>query len=121
MKVKDQDGNVSRTYEVGITKIDKEPPTKPVIVLHKNNSGGTVISSGTWVNTNVSQEQKSTDSLSGIKGYERSLDMKKWTSMGVNAIESKEQEQHYGEFLVAEYLRIYIWVPYGSHPVNVYQ
>ena len=95
MKVKDQDGNVSRTYEVGITKIDKEPPTKPVIVLHKNNSGGTVISSGTWVNTNVSQEQRSTDSLSGIKGYERSLDKKKWTTMGVNAIESKEQEQHY--------------------------
>lgn len=95
MKVKDQDGNISRTYEVAITKIDKTPPTKPVIELHKTNNGGPVIASGTWVNTDVSQVQKSTDNLSGIKGYERSLDKKTWKSMTENAIETKEQEQHY--------------------------
>ena len=95
MKVKDQDGNVSLTYQVGITKIDKTPPTKPVITLKKNNSGGTVIASDTWVNTNVAQVQASSDSLSGIKTYERSIDLKTWTTMSVNGVESKEQVQHY--------------------------
>lgn len=95
MKVKDQDGNISEPYQVGITKIDKTPPTKPVITLHKSNSGGTVVSSGTWVNTSVSQVQTSKDTESGIAKYERSIDRKTWTSMSTNALESKEQEQHY--------------------------
>ena len=95
IKVKDQDGNISETFEVVITKIDKEPPAKPTVTLHKNNSGGEIISSGTWVNTDVSQVQHTTDNLSGIKGYERSLDKKKWISMATNATETKEQEQHY--------------------------
>ena len=95
IKAKDQDGNISETFEVVITKIDKEPPAKPTVTLHKNNSGGEIISSGTWVNTDVSQVQHTTDNLSGIKGYERSLDKKKWTAMEINAIETEEQEQHY--------------------------
>ena len=40
---------------------------------------------------------------------------------GEKQTEHQEQEQHYGEFLVAEYLRGYIRMPYGSHPVDVYQ
>ena len=95
MKVKDQDGNESLTYEVGITKIDKTGPSKPIITLKKNNTGGEIIASGEWTNTDVVQIQTSKDEESGEVVYERSIDLKTWKPMEINAVETKEQEQNY--------------------------
>ena len=95
MKVKDQDGNESLTYEVGITKIDKTGPSKPIITLKKNNTGGEIIASGEWTNTNIVQIQTSKEEESGNIEYERSTDLKTWKPMEINAVETKEQEQNY--------------------------
>ena len=62
-------GNVSKTSSI-LLKIDRTPPTTPIITAKINDVNGATYTSGTWTNKPVYITLASTDSGSGIKEYQ---------------------------------------------------
>lgn len=73
MKIKDQNGIESDTYQETISKIDKEVPFNIKSALKQNNLNGTKYS-GKWTNKDVYLIPDGKDLLSGIDYYEISFD-----------------------------------------------